>query len=129
MQSLSGKIVIITGASTGIGAATARKLVPMGCKVVLTARSFDKLENLARELGPTVLAVPGDVTNAADVENVVSRTVSAFGGIDVLLANAGIYIPGKIYEGDPNNWAKLIDTNVTGVMRCKCGDLHPRENL
>ena len=118
MQSLSGKIVIITGASTGIGAATARKLVPMGCKVVLTARSFDKLENLARELGPAALAVPGDVTNAADVENVVSRTVSAFGGIDVLLANAGIYIPGKIYEGDPNDWAKLIDTNVTGVMRC-----------
>jgi ribitol 2-dehydrogenase len=118
MQSLSGKIVLITGASTGIGAATARKLVSNGCKVVLAARSVDKLEDLATELGPAALAVPGDVTIAADVENMVSRTVSAFGGIDVLLANAGIYIPGKIYEGDPNQWEKLIDTNVTGVMRC-----------
>jgi ribitol 2-dehydrogenase len=118
MQSLSGKIVLITGASTGIGAATARSLVKLGCKVVLSARSADKLAALASELGPAALAVPGDVTAAADVENMVAKTVAAFGGIDVLLANAGIYIPGKIYEGDPNDWAKLIDTNVTGVMRC-----------
>ena len=101
MQSLSGKIVIITGASTGIGAATARKLVPMGCKVVLTARSFDKLENLARELGPAALAVPGDVTNAADVENVVSRTVSAFGGSMSSWQMRGFTSPGKSMRAIP----------------------------
>jgi len=118
MESLSGKIIIITGASTGIGAATARCLVKLGCKVVLTARSADKLAQLAGELGPAALAVPGDVTNEVDVQNIVSQTMAKFGGIDVLLANAGIYIPGNIYEGSPNDWARLIDTNVTGVMRC-----------
>jgi ribitol 2-dehydrogenase len=118
MESLSGKVVIITGASTGIGAATARSLVKLGCKVVMTARSADKLAELAGELGPAALAVPGDVTSETDVQNIIARTLAAFGGIDVLLANAGIYIPGKIYEGNPNDWAKLIDTNVTGVMRC-----------
>ncbi len=118
MESLSGKIIIITGASTGIGAATARSLVKLGCKVTLTARSADKLALLAGELGPAALAVPGDVTLEVDVQNIVARTLATFGGIDVLLANAGIYIPGKIYEGNPNDWAKLIDTNVTGVMRC-----------
>ena len=118
MESLSGKIIIITGASTGIGAATARCLVKLGCKVVLTARSADKLAQLAGELGPAALAVPGDVTNEVDVQNIVTQTMDKFGGIDVLLANAGIYIPGNIYEGSPNDWARLIDTNVTGVMRC-----------
>jgi ribitol 2-dehydrogenase len=86
--------------------------------VTLTARSADKLAALAEELGPAALAVPGDVTHKADVEDMVERTVAAFGGVDVLLANAGIYIPGNIYEGNPDEWAKLIDTNVTGVMRC-----------
>ena len=80
MQSLSGKIVLITGASTGIGAATARSLVKLGCKVVLSARSADKLADLASELGPAALAVPGDVTIAADVENMVDQNLAAFGG-------------------------------------------------
>ena len=123
MESLSGKIIIITGASTGIGAATARCLVKSGCKVVLSARSADKLAQLADELGPAALAVPGDVTNEMDVQNIISQTMAKFGGIDVLLANAGIYIPGNIYEGSPNDWARLIDTNVTGVMRCVHGVL------
>jgi ribitol 2-dehydrogenase len=118
MQSVFGKTILITGASTGIGAAAARSLVKLGCKVVLTARSADKLALLAAELGPSALAIPGDVTSAADVQAMVAGTVAAFGGIDGLLANAGIYIPGKIYEGDPDDWARLIDTNVTGVMRC-----------
>ena len=118
MGSLSGKIILITGASTGIGAAAARSLVKLGCKIALTARSADKLAVLAGELDSAALAIPGDVTIEADVQNIVARTVAAFGGIDVLLANAGIYIPGKIYEGNPDDWAKLIDTNITGVMRC-----------
>jgi ribitol 2-dehydrogenase len=118
MSSLSGKVVLITGASTGIGAAAARSLVQLGCKVALSARSADKLTALAAELGPSALALPGDVTLAADVQNMVAGTIAAYGRVDVLLANAGIYIPGKIYEGNPDDWARLIDTNVTGVMRC-----------
>jgi ribitol 2-dehydrogenase len=118
MQSLSGKVILITGASTGIGAAAARSLVKLGCKVALAARSAGKLEALAAELGEAALAIPADMTLAADVENMAAQTIQTFGRIDVLLANAGIYIPGKIYDGNPDDWAKLIDTNVTGVMRC-----------
>lgn len=118
MDSLFGKVVIITGASTGIGAAAARALVALGCKVTLAARSLDRLQALAEELGPAALCLPTDVTIEADVKNMAARTVEQFGRVDVLLANAGIYIPGKIYEGEPNDWAKLIDTNVTGMMRC-----------
>lgn len=118
MESLSGKVVIITGASTGIGAATARALASLGCKVALAARSVDKLEKLSRDLGPAAFAIPTDVTLEGDVSNLVARTLERFGTIDVLLANAGIYIPGKIYEGNPNDWARLVEVNVTGVMRC-----------
>lgn len=115
---LSGKVVIITGASSGIGAATARALARLGCKLTLAARSGDKLRALAEELGPTALAVPTDVTIDSDVTGMISKTLAHFGRIDVLFANAGIYIPGQVAEGDPAAWANLMEVNVTGVMRC-----------
>lgn len=117
-QPLAGRVVIITGASSGIGAATARALARLGCKVTLAARSEDKLHALAAELGPTALNVPTDVTNGADVMRMVARTVEHFGRVDVLFANAGIYIPGQVAEGDPDAWANLMDVNVDGVLRC-----------
>lgn len=115
---LANKVVIITGASSGIGAATARALVGLGCRVTLAARSADKLQALAVGLGPCALALPTDITLDADVQRMVDVTLEHFGCIDILFANAGIYIPGLIAEGDPAAWAKLIDVNVTGVMRC-----------
>ncbi|MHB1356419.1 MAG: SDR family oxidoreductase [Anaerolineae bacterium] len=115
---LSNKVVIITGASSGIGAATARALVGLGCQVTLAARSEDRLRALADELGSSVLAVPTDVTVEADVLRMVALTLERFGRVDVLFANAGLYIPGQVAEGDPAAWARLIDVNVTGVMRC-----------
>lgn len=115
---LSGKVIIITGASSGIGAATARALARLGCKLTLAARSTDKLHTLAEELGPAALAVPTDVTVGLDVVEMVSKTVEQFGRIDVLFANAGIYIPGQIAEGDPEAWANLMDVNIDGVLRC-----------
>jgi ribitol 2-dehydrogenase len=117
-NSLSGKVVIITGASSGIGAATARALARLGCRLTLAARTADKLRALAEELGPETLAVPTDVTVGADVECMVTKTVEQFGRVDVLFANAGLYIPGQAAEGDPDAWAKLMDVNVTGVLRC-----------
>ncbi len=118
-QDLAGKVVIITGASSGIGAATARALAPLGCKLTLAARSADRLSALAHELGDgQALPVPTDVTRAPDVERLVSGTIERFGRVDVLLANAGLYIPGQAAEGDPDAWARLIDVNVTGVLRC-----------
>lgn len=115
---LNGKVVIITGASSGIGAATARALAKAGCRLTLAARSADKLEALAAELGPQALVLPTDVTVAADVARMVAQTVERFGRVDVLFANAGIYIPGQVAEGDPEAWAKLMEVNVMGVLRC-----------
>jgi ribitol 2-dehydrogenase len=114
---LEGKVVIITGASTGIGAATARALAPLGCKLTLAARSADKLAALAAELGPDTLAVPTDITVPADIANMVDKTLARFGRIDVLFANAGIYIRGEVAEGDPDAWANLMNINVDGVLR------------
>lgn len=115
---LTDKVVIITGASSGIGAASARALAQLGCEVALAARSTDKLHALADEIGPNALAVTTDVTNADDVRRMVAQTIERFGRVDVLFANAGIYIPGQVAEGDPDTWANLINVNVTGVMRC-----------
>jgi ribitol 2-dehydrogenase len=114
---LAGKVVLITGASSGIGSATARALAALGCKLALAARSADRLRALAGEFDPAALAVPTDLTVGADVSDMVARTIEHFGRIDVLFANAGIYIPGQVSEGDPDAWARLMDVNVDGVMR------------
>jgi len=114
---LADKVVIITGASSGIGAASARALAYAGCKLTLAARSADKLQALAKELSPDALVIPTDVTIAKDVEQMVVRTVAKFGRVDALFANAGLYIPGQAAEGDPDAWANLMDVNVDGVLR------------
>ena len=116
-NSLAGKVIIITGASSGIGAATARALAPLGCKLTLAARSAARLAALAAEVGDAALVVPTDITQADDVKNMVARTVEHFGRVDVLFANAGIYIPGEVAEGDPDAWANLMNVNVDGVLR------------
>lgn len=115
---LSEKVVIITGASSGIGRATARALAPLGCRLTLAARSVEKLRALADELGPETLAVPTDVTVGSQVTEMVAQTVAQFGRVDVLFANAGLFTPGKVAEQDPDSWAKLLDTNIDGVLRC-----------
>ncbi len=117
-NTLQGKVVIITGASSGIGAATARLLSRLGCRVALASRSEGRLQELAEELGTEAIAIETDVTNASDVRRMVQQTIDRFGLIDALLANAGIYIPGKISDGDPDAWANLVDVNVNGVLRC-----------
>ncbi|MCB0045080.1 MAG: SDR family oxidoreductase [Caldilineaceae bacterium] len=118
LQNLTDKVVLITGASSGIGAATGRQLAAAGAKVALTARSADKLAALAGELGDAAVSIPGDVTDGADVARIVSETLARFGRIDALLANAGVYIPGQFTEGDPEAFAGLMDVNINGVLRC-----------
>ncbi len=118
LHNLAGKVVIVTGASSGIGAATARMLAEAGAKLTVTARSANKLALLCREIGEDALSVPGDVTRAEDVDRIVAETVKRFGRIDALLANAGIYIPGQFTEGEPDAFANLMDVNINGVLRC-----------
>jgi NADP-dependent 3-hydroxy acid dehydrogenase YdfG len=86
---LSGKVVIITGASSGIGAATARLLAEHGCKLTLAARSEDKLRVLSDSLDTETIVVPTDVTVPRDINNMVDQTIQRFGRMDVMFANGG----------------------------------------
>lgn len=117
-QDLDGKVVIITGASSGIGAESARQLARQGCRLALAARQSDKLEALAAELGSDVLTSRTDVTQREEVVALVEATIERFGRVDVMFANAGIYIPGQAIEGDPDAWANLMKVNIDGVMYC-----------
>ena len=114
---LNGKVAIVTGASSGIGRATAFAFAREGVKQVLTARSADKLETVAKELPGESLVVPADMTNPKDIAPLVQRTLEHFGRLDILLANAGIYVAGDVIAGDPDAWDQLIQTNVSGVFR------------
>ncbi|MDX1679004.1 SDR family oxidoreductase [Arsukibacterium sp.] len=112
------KIVLITGASSGIGAATARKVVAAGHKAVITARSTDKLNALANQLGTDkVLAVTADVSKLDNIEKVVAKAKEKFGRVDVVFANAGTGLnTAGIEKGDPDEWQTMLDVNVTGLL-------------
>ncbi len=117
-KTLNGKVVIITGASSGIGEACARALADQGCKLTLAARSVDKMEALAAELATECLVARADMTARADISNMVERTLNHFGRIDVMFANAGIYIPGEFADGDPDAFTELLTINIDAVLRC-----------
>lgn len=111
------KTLFITGASTGIGAATARAAVAAGWNVAAFARSEDKLKQLAAELGEAFLPLPGDATSLSEQENAVASTVKRFGGLDAAFANAGkgLDTPGT-EAGDPEEWRSLIDLNIMALL-------------
>ncbi len=117
-DTLEGKVVIITGASSGIGAAAARALAKRGCKLTLAARSRDKLQALAAELSAESLVVRADMTVPADISRMVARTMERFGRIDVMLANAGVFIQGDFADYDIDAVSEMLKTNVDGVLRC-----------
>jgi NADP-dependent 3-hydroxy acid dehydrogenase YdfG len=110
-------VFLITGASTGIGAATARAAVAAEHRVVLAARSADKLDALARELGgdDVALAVPTDVTDLAAQERLVATTLERFGRLDVVFANAGFGAKRGFLEESPEHWRDMVLTNVLGA--------------
>jgi NADP-dependent 3-hydroxy acid dehydrogenase YdfG len=113
---LAGKTAVVTGASSGIGEATARRLAREGCNVVLAARREDRLNTLAAELGEGALAAPTDVTDPAACAALVARTVERFGSLEILVNNAGLGLYGSVAEGDPEDWRKMFDVNVLGVL-------------
>lgn len=115
--SIAGKVIIVTGASSGIGRAAARRFAAEGAKLVLVARSAEKLEALAKELGGDAIAIPADLTKAADVDAMVAKAEAHFGRIDILFANAGSYVTGDVATGDPDEWDRVIGVNVNGVFR------------
>lgn len=114
---MTGKTVLITGASRGIGAETARVFAAAGANVALLARSADSLADLAGELGEQALALACDVSDFEAVQNAVTRIVDHFGGLDVLIGNAGVIEPiARIEEADPAGWGVAIDINLKGVL-------------
>lgn len=115
---MSGKVVMITGASRGIGAEAARVFAAAGAQVALLARTEEAVAELAGELGKEVaLAIPCDVSRFWEVEAAVAATVEAFGRLDVLINNAGMLEPiARMAQVDPEGWAQVIDVNLKGVF-------------
>lgn len=111
------RTLLITGASSGIGAATAEAAARAGWQVALMARSADRLEALAARIGPSALALPGDVTQEAEIRRAVAATVERFGALDAAFANAGrgAKAPG-VETGDPEDWRGMIDLNILGLL-------------
>jgi 3-oxoacyl-[acyl-carrier protein] reductase len=118
---LKGKIAVITGGSDGIGRATAILLAREGAKVVVCARGQEKLDQTAAQIrkeGGDVLAVKADVTSDADVNRLFDETIKTYGGVDLLLNNAGLSQRGKFLEIDDKMWQVDIDIKVYGAIRC-----------
>lgn len=114
---MTGQVVMITGASRGIGAETARIFAAAGAKVALLARSESDIAELAGEIGAAAIAIPCDVSRYWEVEAAVNATVKTFGGLNVLINNAGVIEPiAHLIEADPAEWAKVIDINLGGVF-------------
>ncbi len=115
---MAGKpVLLITGASTGIGAETARQAAEGGYRLVLAARSEDKLTELSGELGGAdeALVVPSDVTEWADNERLATKALEAFGQIDAVFANAGFGAKRGFLEESPEQWRSMVLTNVLGA--------------
>ncbi|MCW2932864.1 MAG: malonic semialdehyde reductase [Actinomycetia bacterium] len=119
MTSIQPRIVFVTGASSGFGAAVARRFAASGARVVAAARRVDRLTELAAELGPLVLPVTLDVRDRAAVAEVVDGLPAEFAEIDVLVNNAGLALGQDLAQSaDLDDWDRMIDTNCKGLVYC-----------
>jgi NAD(P)-dependent dehydrogenase (short-subunit alcohol dehydrogenase family) len=116
-RSLSGQVVLITGAARGIGAAAARQLAARGAKLALVGLEPDELAGVAADCGPDAAWFEADVTDTAALEAAVEGAVERFGGIDVVIANAGIGSGGSVRAIDPAAWERVIEVNLLGSWR------------
>lgn len=119
MENIKGKVIVITGASSGMGEAAAKHLAKLGASVVLGARRADKIEKLAKEIndnGGKSLAIAVDVTKRDQVKQLVDSAVKQFGRVDVILNNAGIMPLSPIDRLNVEEWDTMIDVNIKGVL-------------
>lgn len=119
MKNIEGKVVVITGASSGLGKSTARMLSAEGAKVVLGARRAERIQSLADELtknGGKALALTTDVTNAAQVKKLVDTAVEKYGRVDVVINNAGVMPHSPLERLKIDDWNQMIDVNIKGVL-------------
>ena len=118
-NNIEGKVVVITGASSGLGESTARHLSELGATVVLGARRVDRIDALARELtanGQPALAVQTDVTDRTQVQRLVDAAIAKFGRIDVMINNAGLMPHSPLERLKVDDWDRMIDVNLKGVL-------------
>ncbi|HEX9447142.1 MAG TPA: SDR family oxidoreductase, partial [Dongiaceae bacterium] len=116
MAELSGKIAIITGATSGIGLAIAEHFAAAGAQLMLTGRNAVAGTEIAKRLGARFLA--GDITDAAFPDRLIAATLSAFDRLDILVNNAGVTHRGSVLETSDEDWARVMEVNVTALMRC-----------
>ncbi|MER5867595.1 SDR family oxidoreductase [Kitasatospora sp. NPDC002040] len=117
---LAGRTAVVTGAASGIGAATARLLAAGGAAVALLARRTDRLEELAAKItaeGGTALAVAADITDQLSVDQAAATVHRVLGGVDLLVNAAGVALPNPAELGRSDEWTRMIDTNLTGTLR------------
>jgi NAD(P)-dependent dehydrogenase (short-subunit alcohol dehydrogenase family) len=116
MQDMTGKVIVITGASRGIGEATARLFAEKGARVALLARSRGDIDRIADEIGDEALAIPCDVSDWDHVKGAVDAIAARWGRVDVLINNAGVIEPvAPLASSDPAGWAQAVDVNLKGV--------------
>jgi NADP-dependent 3-hydroxy acid dehydrogenase YdfG len=118
---LDGAVALVTGASSGIGEATAAALAAHGATVAVAARRRDRLESLAERLegaGATALAIEADLTDRAQAEAAVDRTAAELGRLDILVNNAGMMLLGPVVEADTTQWWRMLDINVNALLYC-----------
>jgi NADP-dependent 3-hydroxy acid dehydrogenase YdfG len=116
---LSGTVALVTGASSGIGEATAKRLAADGAAVAVAARRLDRLERLVEEIddaGGKALAIEADVTDRAAAEALVERTVKELGRLDTVVNNAGVMLLGPALEAPIEEWERMVDLNVKGLL-------------
>lgn len=116
MGSLDGKVALVSGASSGIGEATALALAGEGARVGLAARRVDRLESLARKLGDAAMVLECDVSDAGACRAAVARVRDDLGGLDVVVNNAGVMLLGPILDADLADWRQMVEVNLLGLM-------------
>ncbi|MEU7139845.1 SDR family oxidoreductase [Nocardia sp. NPDC046473] len=115
-NNLTGRVAVVTGASSGIGAATAQRLAADGAKVALLGRRKDRLEELAAQIGGEVLAVEADVSVQQSMFDAAATVRAAFGPIDLVVANAGVMLAAPYESADTDEWGQMVGTNINGLL-------------
>ena len=118
MTSLSGKVAFVTGGSRGIGLATAKAFVAGGASVAITGTEQGRIDSAVAMLGKNTLGIRADVRQYADVEAALARVVSTFGGLDIVVNNAGVGVFRSVSDMAVEEWHQIIDTNLSGVFYC-----------
>lgn len=114
---LTGKVALITGASSGIGRALAHALAAEGAKLALVGRSQERLNEVAAILKTETLVLAADLAKPSEVTRVAKDSLKHFGNVDIILANAGLFLPGEVAEGDADKWDEMLAVNVNSVFR------------